>query len=69
MSPHCPTADRGLICKIYKELKRKLTLKNPKTQNKQTNNVKNPSNPIKQIGHRTKQENPQLRNLERLRST
>jgi hypothetical protein len=35
-SVHCPTADRGLISKIYKELKRKLTLKKQKTIN-QTN--------------------------------
>ena len=39
---HYPTADRGLISKIYKEFKKKLTSKNP-------------NKPNQNIGYRTKQ--------------
>jgi hypothetical protein len=48
-----PTSNRGLTSKIYK-LKKLIT--------------KQPNDPIKKIGYRTKTENSQLRNLEWLRA-
>jgi hypothetical protein len=46
-SLHCPTADRGLISKIYRELKRKERKKKKKNQR---NKEKFQTNPIKKIG-------------------